>query len=139
MLNTIDGGTTWAEVSSGTIEDLADMYFTGSLTGYVAGGGGSILKTTHGTTVSIQEPRSQQSGIMMFPNPAHDRISIGINGKVGEDVLIRIFTVTGKQVMHHEFCNRRQFQLDVSSLLKGVYLVVIETTLGRETRKLVKL
>ncbi|MFZ4564544.1 MAG: T9SS type A sorting domain-containing protein [Bacteroidales bacterium] len=29
--------------------------------------------------------------------------------------------------------------MDVSSLLKGVYLVVIETTLGKETRKLVKL
>ncbi|MFZ4564747.1 MAG: T9SS type A sorting domain-containing protein, partial [Bacteroidales bacterium] len=101
--------------------------------------GGSILKTTHGTTVSIQEPRSQLPGITIFPNPVHDLISIGMNGKMGDDVRVRIFTVMGKQLMHHEFRDRRQIQLDVSSLLKGVYLVVIETTLGKETRKLVKL
>jgi len=75
----------------------------------------------------------------IFPNPAQALITIGMNGKLSEDVRVRIFTVTGKQVMIHEFRDRQQIQVDLSSLLKGVYLVVIETTSGKETQKLVKL
>ncbi len=45
---TIDDGTTWSALYSGTTENLLSVYFTDSNTGYVSGTHGIILKTIDG-------------------------------------------------------------------------------------------
>ena len=50
ILKTIDGGTTWTTLSSGTTNDLNSVYFTDANTGYAVGDTGTILKTIDGGT-----------------------------------------------------------------------------------------
>jgi photosystem II stability/assembly factor-like uncharacterized protein len=45
---TTNGGTSWSLVSSGTSENLYDMFFVDASTGYISGANGTILKTTNG-------------------------------------------------------------------------------------------
>ena len=48
ILKTIDGGSTWITLSSGTLKMLYSVYFTDANTGYIVGDVGTILTTTDG-------------------------------------------------------------------------------------------
>ncbi|MEI7982717.1 MAG: T9SS type A sorting domain-containing protein, partial [Bacteroidota bacterium] len=48
ILKTVNGGTTWVTLSSGTTYPLYSVFFTNKNTGYVVGYLGTILKTTNG-------------------------------------------------------------------------------------------
>jgi len=48
VVKTINGGTDWTVLSTGTIYNLSSVCFIDANTGYAAGKGGTILKTTNG-------------------------------------------------------------------------------------------
>lgn len=48
ILATIDGGTNWICVNSGTSVSLKSVYFVNDMTGWIAGSGGLILKSVDG-------------------------------------------------------------------------------------------
>ena len=50
VIKTTDGGETWAEqtVSGGSVQDLNDVHFVNSTTGWAVGNGGTIMRTTDG-------------------------------------------------------------------------------------------
>jgi len=50
IIKTINGGTTWDTLSSGTNTVLNSVFFTDSITGYAVGEYGTIIKTTNGGT-----------------------------------------------------------------------------------------
>lgn len=50
---------------------------------------------------------------------------------------ISIINISGQQLMQASFYNQKQFDMDVSMLSKGIYLVKIQTNDGIETKKLV--
>lgn len=69
-------------------------------------------------------------GINFFPNPATNIITIE-----GEAIFfIRIFDINGKVIIE-----TNQKQIDVSSLAKGVYSVVVISNTNRSVKKLVKM
>ena len=75
ILKTINGGNTWVEQTSGTKEDLFDLYFRNADTGYVVGARGVILKTTNGGNAWVE----QNSG-----NKKMNLYSVRFNGaKIG--------------------------------------------------------
>jgi photosystem II stability/assembly factor-like uncharacterized protein len=51
ILKTINAGSTWITLSSGTTNNLLSVYFTGTDTGYVVGAKGTILKTMDAGTI----------------------------------------------------------------------------------------
>ena len=48
IINTIDGGTTWSQQTSGTAYRLNGVYFTSSTNGIAVGNFGTIIQTTNG-------------------------------------------------------------------------------------------
>ncbi|MDC0309675.1 YCF48-related protein, partial [bacterium] len=50
VIRTTDGGETWSEqtVSGGSVQDLNDVNFVNSTTGWAVGNGGTIMRTTDG-------------------------------------------------------------------------------------------
>lgn len=48
ILKTNNGGSSWTEQNSGTIQDLTEVQFIDDQTGWIVGLGGTILKTTDG-------------------------------------------------------------------------------------------
>ncbi len=78
----------WFTLTSGTSEDLYSVYFTSPLTGWAAGSGGTILKTTNGgTNWFSQTSTSSQIESLFFLNS-----STGYGTGAGGDV---IYTFNG--------------------------------------------
>ena len=50
---------------------------------------------------------------------------------------IGIFNIQGIQLIQDRFRNQHQFEMNISTLAKGIYLVKIETRAGIESKKLV--
>ena len=48
ILKTINGGTTWTKLQSGTTKNLNSVKFTNPQTGYVVGDSGTLMKTSNG-------------------------------------------------------------------------------------------
>lgn len=60
------------------------------------------------------------TNVMMYPNPANNRITVELeNQKV---TTVKIYDLSGKEVLHSNDSN-----VDVSSLTNGVYIVTIES------------
>jgi photosystem II stability/assembly factor-like uncharacterized protein len=138
ILKTSDAGNTWIASPSGTSNLLRSVYFTDANTGYVVGDGGTILKTTNGRgIVSINEPLSAESLFTIYPNPATNKITVSTNRALPGETRVSIFSISGQQLMQAKFQNQKQFEMYVSTLAKGIYLVKIQTSKGIETKKLV--
>ena len=70
--------------------------------------------------------------IRLFPNPVSQRLTIsGLQGRTN----VSLVTITGSKVMVLTG-EGSELQADVSGLVRGIYLVVIETGTGRTTRKI---
>jgi photosystem II stability/assembly factor-like uncharacterized protein len=138
ILKTMDAGITWNVLPSGTTNDLFSVYFTDANTGYSVGSGGTILKTTNGGGfVSINKLVSSETTFNLYPNPAIHKITISTNRTLTGETRISIISISGQQLMHTRFQNQKQFEMDVSTLCKGIYLVKLQSIKGIETKKLV--
>jgi photosystem II stability/assembly factor-like uncharacterized protein len=138
ILKTTDGGTNWSVQSSGTTDNLSSVYFTDANTGYVVGGNGTFLKTTNGGGyVSINEPKPSKSNFNLYPNPATNRITISTDKLLSGETTISVINISGQQLIQAIFRNQDKFEMDVSNLAKGIYLVKIQNNVGIETKKLV--
>ena len=76
------------------------------------------LKTPN--TDPVEEPLSTGSTleVEIFPNPAHDFITVKTNGYAQEPMEIRIFSINGGEVIHTD-----KSTVDVSALSPGVYVI----------------
>lgn len=70
ILKSNDGGTTWAELSSGTTKDLNSVFFIDTKIGYAVGCGGTIIKTTDGggTWAALSSGTTADLGYVYFSN-----------------------------------------------------------------------
>jgi photosystem II stability/assembly factor-like uncharacterized protein len=80
---TTNGGTDWAQQTSGTTKDLYSVFFPTSNIGYIVGDSGIILKTMNGgNTWKIQTaPTSEWLGSVYFTDANTGYIS-GVNGTI---------------------------------------------------------
>lgn len=51
--------------------------------------------------------------------------------------MVSIITISGQPLMQTRFQSQKQFEMDVSTLRKGIYLVRIQTNTIIESKKLV--
>jgi len=66
--------------------------------------------------------------IRIYPNPAEDKINIEINYNGDQDIGIELFSISGQLVYRKEFQNSHGpfiKQIDISSYVKGMYLLKI--------------
>ena len=138
IIKTFDAGLSWTVQTDKIITGLLkSVYFTNANTGYVAGTNGTILKTTDGGTFSIREFPHQEACCKIFPNPANSKITIKREKNMHEKTLVCIFTITGEVVYKDNFATQNEIEIDVSSLLKGIYVVKLQDGNEIETKKLV--
>lgn len=84
------------------------------------------------TTMGVEDIEASQTTI--YPNPVVNDVHITSKNTIEE---IRIYNMTGEEVLKNN-SNATAVQLNVSKLPSGVYVVVIKTSKGVETKKLVK-
>ena len=73
----------------------------------------------------------------VYPNPASNKVTIEINNSKDEKISISLKDILGKEVFvkQLETINAKQV-IDVSNLVKGVYLLEITTQNGRVVKQL---
>jgi len=70
-----------------------------------------------------KDPVDQLQYLHIYPNPV--RTYLNIDGLKAENVILRIYDLTGRQVMSHPagFAGQRSLKMDVSSLGAGFYIL----------------
>lgn len=91
--------------------------------------------TLEGTT-SIEETASRESNIMLYPNAATNKITIEAKSAMPGETIIHIYGTNGTLALKGKFQNQAKMEMDVSTLVAGMYFVEILTPAGRETMKL---
>lgn len=86
------------------------------------------------TSASLDVPVYSVAGIQLFPNPVRDRVSVS-----GESMIsgVRIFDL-GARLVTASTPNSSAFEIDMSALKTGMYLVEITSGHGTATYKIVK-
>lgn len=86
--------------------------------------------------VGIQKQYASNNGINLFPNPASNILYLTV-----QDVKVNELTITdfsGKIVRTYQYSNQALYDINVSDLEKGFYLVSLKTNEGIITKKFVK-
>lgn len=83
----------------------------------------------------------KELNVLIYPNPVKDVLNIEMNGEGGEH-RIGIFDLNGKKQLEDilfEVTNTKTFQVNISGLPKGIYILKIGNRLKGLTKKIVKL
>jgi hypothetical protein len=73
----------------------------------------------------------------MYPNPTNNKITLNTEMENPGNIIVSITSIGGHQLIQNQFQNQKQFDLDVSNLAKGIYLMKIQNKSVIETKKLV--
>ncbi|MEP7168349.1 MAG: T9SS type A sorting domain-containing protein, partial [Bacteroidota bacterium] len=102
-------------------------------------------KTSAGILVSVpcREGENLQEGtgenafdVKVYPNPAHDQLTVGIGVKESSDLLLELTDITGRVVLSENESaieGLNTYQLGLNHLSKGVYMLDVKT--GSESWK----
>lgn len=84
-------------------------------------------------TFVYEENRNEPENILVYPNPADDKINISSNNLQTSNVTVRIIDITGRawleKIMKLE---ENEFALDVSQIPNGFYLLELHTAKSRK-------
>ncbi len=86
---------------------------------------------TNTTGVSAIEEQS----LSVFPNPAHDQLTI--QGGKGSNYLVTISNLMGQEVAQKSFANLSSERIDISGLAAGVYVIRVANDQYTTSRKIV--
>jgi subtilisin-like proprotein convertase family protein len=75
--------------------------------------------------------------INVYPNPATNKITITTTSKSKGETQVSIFSINGQLIQRNKFQNTDMFEMDLSTMQKGIYLLRIQNAEGVETQKLV--
>jgi hypothetical protein len=77
-----------------------------------------------------------EAQLQLFPNPAHDQVSILLGAHVGT-VQVQVIDLQGRQIGQYQFTGQRM-DIDVSSWASGVYQFVFTAPNAFGSLRLVK-
>jgi hypothetical protein len=116
------GNITWAFDTSGVITTFGEDK-DGEL--YVANGG-TIFKLID---TSLDTDTFTQNSIRMYPNPAKTEVFIKNENAIGLKS-VSIIDLSGKTIVNQELNNTDINSINISSIVKGLYLVKVENQSG---------
>lgn len=140
------GGSNANDAGSGIAVLGGDLWATGFFTGnpdfdpagataqLSAGVGADVFVAKYGTAfVGISENQTGLSATL-FPNPATDLTTLQLNLETPGDVILSLFTISGKLISSENFAQRpsgiQALPVNFSGLAPGMYLLRMETADG---------
>lgn len=119
------------------IFDAGNFYLAGHYDGSEVNAVGSRFLIINADSVFSVAENFNNLKIVIYPNPAKDKITITNNSDLIQTETINIFQISGQKVMQKDFQNQKLIQIDVSMMPKGIYLMKIQTMEGMAVKKLV--
>lgn len=109
----------------------------------IAASGASFTDTPIAlNTTGINESKKQIGYVALYPNPTANQTALLINSNFDSKITVSIIDVTGKLVatpINEEviFQGYNELKIDTENLSNGIYFLTLNTSVGRETVKLV--
>ncbi|MBS1669320.1 MAG: T9SS type A sorting domain-containing protein [Bacteroidetes bacterium] len=101
-----------------------------------------LLSSTALTATPLPLPVNKQienvNIVSLYPNPAHDMISLQINEQILAGSSLEIYNQVGQKMMS-TIISQQTFQLNISTLSQGIYYIKINDGQNRTMSKLLKL
>jgi len=94
------------------------------------------------TIVSVNEITDISKSYSLFPNPAENNVTIQFNSQANDNYEITLFDITGKVLINKLLGSINRGievieDIDISSLEKGIYFVMLSTKHQKSTKKLI--
>jgi len=89
------------------------------------GSGGLCYFSSTGPGVSVKEEDLNANAILLFPNPAQDKLHIRLDKIELEQCFITIHDLLGKTILKEE-TKRNDLEMNISELQQGVYIVELD-------------
>lgn len=94
---------------------------------------------TKATMVGINSTTENNNKFLLFPNPATDFLSLKLpENLLGEKITLKIFDITGKNLLNEQIITHQNFLLNISLFDKGNYLLQLITKTESKTLKFIK-
>jgi len=147
ILETLNGGDSWALQVEGLSNPLTALYFKDGV-GWVVGGNGLVLRTDNWTTWINPNTRevypAKFSLSQNYPNPFNPTTIINYELAKTSDVQLAIYDLLGQKlatlVSKRQPAGSHKVEWDASSFSSGVYFYRVETNNGFvQSRKLILL
>lgn len=123
MLYRANASENWAEVPNSSVANLGSKTDGYGFVDFDNLQKGEYALGWRKSPVSVQELDQNQLSLSLYPNPANNWISLGVNLEFGHDRVIKVFDATGKIVLSEPFWAK---QINVQSLSSGSYFLSIE-------------
>ena len=145
LIYTSNGGTNWVYGNTSSTVVIYSLHFANANTGWIFGTWGSILKTTNGGNVFINN-NSMIFPIdyylyQNYPNPFNPVTTIGYSVPKSGRVVIKVFDVAGREIRTVEDVFRQagnySVRFDGTGLASGVYFYRMEAGDVVRTRRMV--
>jgi photosystem II stability/assembly factor-like uncharacterized protein len=139
IAQTRDGGNSWEDLNpdNAVTSNLLGLHFMNDTLGWAAGEGGTILRIISNdiiTSAGIRPGSEKDDGIIIFPNPARERVNIRMTET--SPARLQIINLNG-QVLIDKFSNDEIEKMDLSSLPGGIYFVKVAAGKKVTLRKLI--
>jgi glucose/arabinose dehydrogenase len=82
---------------------------------------------------SLSTTDFENNGFTIAPNPAKDFLTLTANNQNTLDTVV-VYDISGKQLIAERFSNLSQVTINVSSLAKGLYIVVAQNQKGNQMK-----
>ncbi len=98
-----------------------------------------VIGSTWGITITYTPSLSTTSfdakSIKMYPNPAHDQLTVSSPVAIRQ---IKVISLTGQELMSKQDVQAGEYNLPISGLASGIYLVKVVTDKGVKTERILK-
>jgi subtilisin family serine protease len=91
------------------------------------------------TEVQLTEMQPNETFFGIWPNPAQDRVIIGLNEELSADVVVSVYSFTGELMITEHFSGSNPYMLNIKNLPSGIYVVKVNMESGSGIQKLIKL
>lgn len=136
------GGTspyTYAWSNGATTQNISGLA-TGTYTVTVTDSKGCVQTSTVTVTSTVGVTEIEDGSFTLFPNPSQGMVTVSMEGIATGDISMEIIDVTGKTVFTQNVLfdgNKTNYNLDLSSLENGIYLINISMQEGTATRRII--
>jgi len=138
-----------ASVAS-NVDSYTDFYETSGLATYyievvrpepcspeLKSGGYSTIVSNVATAAPLGIDNGEQTGVMVYPNPAKDKAYIEIETKLAKTYRIELFQPNGQLLLSQEATGSRT-EVDLNTLNSGVYFIRISSENSTIVKKIIK-
>ncbi len=147
VYKTTNGGNNWYRLRTCSSNGNRMMHFSDSLTGWIIGYNGMIIKTTNGgESVTFEPPVEIPTSFYLFqnyPNPFNPVTTIRYGLPKDLSVKIKIFDILGSLVTQlvneNQTAGNYSVNFNGSAYASGVYFYTIETPEFTQSKKMVLL